>query len=99
MTNMVRKSFVTLFAGAALVTAAAAPASAANAVQDGLVNVAVGDITVQDINVGVAAQIAANACDLVNVGQVAVLARAVDRSGESTTVCTSDQGPVVLSQN
>jgi hypothetical protein len=74
------------------------PAHAATAVQDGLVNVAVGDITVQDINVGVAAQIAAVVCG-VKVGPVAVLGRAVDRGGATTTVCQSNQGPVVLSQN
>ncbi len=98
MASYVKKSVATLFAGTVLAVGFAAPASA-QPVQDGLVNVAVGDITVQDINVGVAAQIAANACDLVNVGQVAVLARAVDRSGGSRTVCTTDQGDVVLSQN
>ena len=40
------------------------------------------------MNVGVAALVAANACDLVNIGQVAVLARAVDRSsgGQETLI-------------
>ena len=100
MTHMVRKSFVTLFAGAALVTAAAAPASAANdAVQDGLVNVAVGDVNIlNDANIGVAAQVAANICG-VKVGPVAVLGAAVDRGGETSTVCTTDQGPVTIRQN
>ena len=51
-----KKSMVTLFAGAAMVTAAAVPASAANQAQDGLVNVAVGDVGVLDnANIGVAA--------------------------------------------
>ena len=100
MTSMVRKSFVTLVAGAALVTAAAAPASAANnAVQDGLVNVAVGDVNIlNDANIGVAAQVAANICG-VKVGPVAVLGAAVDRSGGTSTVCTTDQGPVTIRQN
>ena len=100
MTSMVRKSVVTLFAGAALVTAAAAPASAANnANQDGLVNVAVGDVAIlNDVNVGVAAQVAANICG-VKVGPVAVLGTAVDRSGATSTVCTTDQGPINLTQN
>jgi len=93
-----KKSIVTLFAGAAMVTAAAAPASAATQFQDGLVNVAVGDITVQDINVGVAAQIAANVCG-VKVGPVAVLGRAVDSSGMTSTICTTPTGPVTISQN
>jgi hypothetical protein len=77
---------------------AATPAAMAQ-VQDGLVNVAIGDITIlQDVNVGLAAQVAANVCG-VNVGPVAVLGRAVDRSGATSTVCTADQGPVTIRQN
>jgi hypothetical protein len=67
--------------------------------QDGLVNVAVGDVTIlQDVNIGVAAQVAATICG-VKVGPVAVLGQAVDRSGATRTVCTTDQGPVTLTQN
>jgi hypothetical protein len=72
--------------------------------QDGLINVAIYDITVVDgdvvlvlneiisnVDVGVAAQIAANVCG-VKVGPLAVLGRAVDRSGDTATACeTSDQ--------
>jgi hypothetical protein len=66
--------------------------------QDGLTNVAVGDISIlNDAEIGVAAQVAATICG-VKVGPVAVLGRAVDRSGESQTVCTTDQGPVTLTQ-
>ncbi len=93
-----RKTIVTLFAGAALVAGGAAPAAAANQNQNGLVNVAIGDITISDVNIGVAAQIAAQVCGF-KVGPVAVLGTAVDRSGDTRTVCTSDQGPVTLSQN
>lgn len=94
-----KKTIVTLFAGAALMGATAAPASAVkNQNQDGLVNVAIGDITLQDINIGVAAQIAAQVCG-VKVGPVAVLGAAVDRSGAMRTVCQSDQGDVTLTQN
>lgn len=79
--------------------AVTAPAFAQIAVQDGLVNVAVGDVTIlQDVNVGVAAQVAANICG-VKVGPVAILGRAVDRSGVTSTVCLSDQGPVTIRQN
>jgi len=83
-----------------MVTAAAVPASAAPAqIQDGLVNVAVGDVTIlQDVNIGVAAQVAAQVCG-VKVGPVAVLGSAVDRSGATRTVCQSDQGPVTIRQN
>jgi hypothetical protein len=97
MITIIRRTAVTLAAGAALVTAAAAPASAQ--VQDGLINVAVGDVTIlQDVNIGVAAQVAAQLCGL-KVGPVAVLGQAVDRSGTTRTVCTTAQGPVTLRQN
>ena len=88
-----RKAVVPVFAGAAIV-AAATPA-AAQPQQDGRVNVNVSDVTVP---IGVAAQIAANVCG-VQVGPVAVLGRAVDRDGETRTVCTTHQGPVMISQN
>jgi len=98
--NYAKKSIVTVFAGAAMVTAAAVPASAAPAqIQDGLVNVAIGDVSVlNDARIGVAAQVAANVCGL-KVGPVAVLGRAVDRSGDAATVCTTPTGPVTISQN
>jgi hypothetical protein len=92
----VRRSIAAVFTGAALMGAAAVPAMAQT--QNGLVNVAIGDITLQDINVGVAAQIAAQVCG-VKVGPVAVLGAAVDRSGATRTVCESDQGPVTLTQS
>jgi hypothetical protein len=96
MNTWARKAVVPVFAGAAII-AAATPAAAQE--QDGLVNVMVGDVTIaEDVNIGVAAQIAANVCG-VKVGPVAVLGRAVDRSGTTETVCTTDQGPVDLEQN
>ena len=95
----VRRTAGSLLAGAALVAGAMAPATAATQFQDGLINVAVGDVTITDaVDIGVAAQVAAEICG-VKVGPVAVLGRAVDRSGESRTVCTTDQGPVTLEQN
>src|SRR5688500_6746397 len=96
MPSYVRKSIVTLFAGAAVVAGVATPASA-QPEQDGLVNVNIGDATVLE-NVGVAAQIAAEVCGL-KVGPVAVLATQVDRTGDAVNVCTTDQGPVTISQN
>jgi hypothetical protein len=93
-----RRFAAVLALGAALAVPAAG-ASAQVAIQDGLVNVAVGDVTIlQDVNVGVAAQVAANICG-VKVGPVAVLGQAVDRSGDTRTVCTTDQGPITLRQN
>ena len=97
-TNYFKVSVATLATGAAILGGSALPADAATQNQDGLVNVAIGDITLQDINVGVAAGIAASVCG-VKVGPVAVLGRAVDASGATRTVCTTDAGPVTLSQN
>ncbi len=83
----------------ALMLVAVPMAASAPQFQDGLVNVAVGDITITDaVDIGVAAQIAANICG-VKVGPVVVLGVAVDRSGDSRTVCTTDQGPVTINQN
>ena len=74
--------------------AAASPA-AVQPQQDGLVNVNVGDVTIlEDVRVALAAQVCG-----VSVGPVAVLGRAVDRDGETRTVCERDQGPVKISQN
>ncbi len=99
MNSYARNSLVTLFAGAAVFAGAGAASAAGPQIQDGLVNVAVGDVTITDaVDIGVAAQIAANICG-VKVGPVAVLGRTVDRSGESRTVCTTDQGPVTLTNN
>jgi len=98
MTHTLRMTIASLAAASALVTGAAMPAHAAVQNQDGLVNVAIGDITLQDINVGVAAGVAATVCG-VSVGPVAVLGRAVDRSGGTRTVCETASGPVILSQN
>jgi hypothetical protein len=93
----IRKAVVSLCVSAVMLVGVAAPASAQN--QDGLVNVAIGDISVlNDANVGVAAQVAANICG-VKVGPVAVLGRAVDRSGDTRTVCETEQGPVTIRQN
>ena len=97
MASYAKKSIATLFAGTVLAVGIASPASAQQ--QDGLVNVSVGDITIEDaVDIGVAAQVAANLCGL-KVGPVAVLGSAVDRSGDTETVCTTDQGPVTLEQN
>ncbi|HEV2797660.1 MAG TPA: hypothetical protein VGV65_08570 [Nocardioides sp.] len=78
---------------------ALATPSHAQVAQDGLVNVNVGDVTIlEDVNVGVAALVAAQVCG-VNVGPVAVLGRAVARRGATRPVCESDQGPVTIRQN
>lgn len=99
MTGFVRTTIVSVFAGATAVVGMAAPASAAPQIQNGLVNVAVGDVSIlENARIGIAAQVAAQICG-VKVGPVAVLGAAVDRSGDTRTVCQTDQGPVTISQN
>jgi hypothetical protein len=94
-----RRLVAAAFMGATVLLTPVSAASAQTTVGDGLINVAVGDITVQDaIDVGVAASVAAQLCGL-EVGPVAVLGSAVDRGGPTETVCTSTQGPVRLVQN
>jgi hypothetical protein len=95
----VRNYLASLFVAGALTVGAVATADAQQTRQDGLINVNVGDVTIlEDVNVGVAAQVAANICG-VKVGPLAILGTAVDRSGTSRTVCETDQGPVTLTQN
>jgi hypothetical protein len=102
MVNPVRKCVVavctTLMLGGGMV----APAAAQNQ-QDGLVNIIVEDneiLSRNNVAIGVAANIAANVC-VGKVGPIAVLARQVDRSGDTAVVCRNTQGdPVVtIEQN
>ena len=93
-----KRCFAAFSASALLMFGAATPAAMAQN-QDGLVNVAIGDISVlNDARIAVAAQVAAQVCG-VKVGPVAVLATQVDASGGTRTVCESAQGPVTISQN
>ena len=101
MSSYLRKTLAVLSTGAFLVVGTAGAANAARPiqVQDGLVNVAIGDVTIlEDVNVGIAAAVAANICG-VSVGPVAVLGLAVDRGGDTETVCESAAGPVEIEQN
>lgn len=98
MTGVIRRTATTLAVGAALATATATPAFAQTATQNGLVNVAVGDVNVlNNANIGVAAQVAASICG-VKVGPVAVLGTAVDASGATMTVCNTANGPITITQ-
>ena len=94
--SYVKKSVTALFAGAVLTVGAAAPASAATQ-QDGLVNVNIGDVTIlEDVRVNVVAQLVAQVCGT-KVGPIAVLGRAVDRSGATgATTCTATGAPVTI---
>jgi hypothetical protein len=97
----VQRNIAALLVAGALSLGLVGPATAQVAIQDGLVNVSVGDVTIlEDVAVGVAANVVANICGL-RVSNVAVLARQVDRSGDSETVCESGPSlqPVTISQN
>ena len=98
-TTRIRNLAASLAVGAALCLPAASAAAANNQDQNGLVNVAIGDVTIlQDVNIGVAAQVAANVCG-VKVGPIAVLAHQVDATGLDATVCTTENGPVTFFQS
>lgn len=88
--NFTRKALAgSVLAGAMFFAGGMAPATAAQ--QDGLVNVNVENNEIlNDVNIGVAAQIVAQLCD-VRVGPIAGLAAQVDSSGvASPAQCTVD---------
>ena len=102
--NIMRKAGATVALTSSLLLAGGALAGPAVAAptndQDGLVNVNIGDVTIaEDVNVGVAALIAANVCGVDVARNVAVLARITDRSGATTTACEADTGDVTFVQN
>jgi hypothetical protein len=85
-----------------LLGAAAVPSQAKenSTLNDGLVNVTVGDVIVKDaVDVNVAAGVAATLCDVADIGSLAVLGEAVDASGNDTTVCNTLAGPVSIVNN
>ena len=87
-----------LLLGAAVLFTPLSPVAAQTTVGDGLVNVAVGDVTIlEDVNVAVAADVTALICG-VEVGPVAVLGEAVDLTGETRTVCQKNGAPVTIIQ-
>lgn len=70
--------------------------------QDGLVNVALGDITVlEDVNIAAAVDAIVGVCPNVNVENVNVLADQVDRDGgtEQVADCTAFEAPINITQN
>ena len=100
MTMQVRNLVGALVVGTAVLFTPLATVSAAPEAQrqSGLVNVNVGPTSVlNNANVGVAAQVAAEVCG-VSVGPIAALAQQVARTGATQTVCNSAQGPVTISR-
>jgi hypothetical protein len=101
MSKMVTKAAVgavlggsLLFTGGLGVAAAAPPIN----LQDALVNVAVGDVSaLNDVQVGVAAQVVATIC---GVPVTAEVLSSVDQTGTtSSTFCSVPGGPVTVTQN
>jgi hypothetical protein len=94
-----RRNIAALVVAGALSVGLAGPAAAQVTVQDGLVNVTIGDVTIlEDVRIGVAAQVAAEVCG-VKVGPVVLLATDVDVTGDRETICKTAQGPVRIEQN
>jgi hypothetical protein len=90
--------------GALLFTAGMGVASAQPpvVVQDGLVNLALGDITIlEDVDVAVVANVLANVCPNVAVDDINVLAESVDLNSGTQQVaeCTAFTLPVNIEQN
>jgi hypothetical protein len=79
-----RKLMASLFASALLFGGLAGSASA-QVEQDGLVNVAIGDITIEDVNVAVAAQIVAAVCANVDVDAALAIIGDVEAAPTGTT--------------
>jgi hypothetical protein len=90
MRNTIKRAAAGAVLGGSLLFTGGMGAAGAAPPQNGLVNVAVGDITIlQDVGVGVAANVAAAICG-VQVGPVAVLANQV-QAGTPVTVCTIER--------
>ena len=87
---------VPMLAGAIAVGATACEPT----IQDGLVNVRIGDVTIlQDVNVAVAADVVAQICG-VSVNAAVTLISAVDQDSQPVTFCRlANEFPVVVEQN
>src|SRR5262249_55437945 len=104
MASMVKKAAAgAVLGGSLLFTGGMSIASAAPPqFQDGLVNVAVGDVTVlRDVQVEAVAGVLANVCPNVTASDINVLARQLDQDGGTQQVanCTAFTQPVNLTQN
>ena len=99
MQNIMKKTAATaVMGGALLFTGGMGLASAAPPVfQEGLVNVAIGDVTIlQNVDVGVAAQVVAQVCDLADLN-AAVLGTAL-QDGSETSCTIEPVGAVTVTQ-
>lgn len=106
MRNIVKRASAgAVMGGSLLFTAGLGLASAQPLnLQDGLINVAVGDVTIlENVNVGVAATVAAAICGVQVIDDVDlnVIAEQIDAGdeGDTRTICTVPGGDVNLVQN
>ena len=81
MSNTKKVMVMTLVVGL-LLFGLMVPFASAQVDQDGLVNVAIGDITIQDVNVNVAAQVAAAICANLDLNAAVLAVQAVDEEGQ-----------------
>ena len=95
-----------VLAGSLVMTGAVmSPAGAQDTKQDGLVNVAVGDVTIlQDVNITAAVDVVAQICGidldvLANVQLLTQAATLVDNRSRNYTVCRVEDGRVQITQN
>lgn len=99
MNNTIKRTTAGAVLGGSLLFSAMGVANAAPPVnlQDGLVNVGVGNVTIaKDVNVGVAAQVIAAVC---GTDVTAAVLGAVDQTGDSQTFCNLPGGPLTVAQN
>jgi hypothetical protein len=99
MKTTIKRTVVGALLGGSLLFSGMGIANAAPPVnlQDGLINVGVGDVTIaKDVNVGVAAQIIAAVC---GTDVTAAVLGGVDESGDTQTFCTLPGGPLTVEQN
>jgi hypothetical protein len=102
--TLTKKIAGALLGGATTVAVAVGPAEAQTK-QDGLVNVAVGDVTIlQDVNIAAAVDVVAQLCGidldvLANVALLSAAPTAVDNTSRNSTVCRTEDGKVRFIQN
>jgi hypothetical protein len=99
MKNVIKRTTAGAVLGGSLLFTSIGIANAAPPVnlQDGLVNVGVGNVTIaKDVNVGVAAQVIAAVC---GTDVTAAVLGEVDQTGDTQTFCTLPGGPLDVTQN
>jgi hypothetical protein len=82
-----KKSIVLTLVVVVLLLGLMVPVAGAQVEQDGLVNVAIGDITIQDVNVTVAAQVAAAICANLDLNAAVLAVQEVDEGGRQVLSC------------